>query len=98
MTRKEEVTQIIKQYDKTLDEIEDNIRKSIKKLDDYKESFQDQQLLGSRLHLSQKILAAAISHLENLRPRVFMIEDPEEALKTKMQILSKKTFKGVRKK
>ena len=98
MTRKEEVTQIIKQYDKTLDEIEDNIRKSIKKLDDYKESFQDQQLLGSRLHLSQKILAAAIAHLENLRPRVFMIEDPEEALKAKMQILSKKSFKGVKKK
>lgn len=98
MSRKEEVEQIIKQYDKTLDEIELKIKSSIKQLDDYKEAFQDQHLLGSRLHLSQKILAAAIAHLENLRPRVFMIEDPEKALTEKMKILSKKTFKGVRRK
>ena len=97
MTKKEELIKTIKQYNCTIDEIENTIRDSIKKLDVYKESFQDQHLLGSRLHLSEKILYAAISHLENLRPRTFMIEDPEEVLANKMKIFSKKTFKGIKK-
>jgi hypothetical protein len=98
VANKEEIIQSVKKYDKTLDEIENLIRDSIKKIDTYKESFNEQRILMSRLYLSEKILSAAISHLENLRPRISMIEDNEEILATKMKILSKKTFKGIKKK
>lgn len=94
---KEKLTKSVMECNKKINEAAFIMRDSAKNLGPFLEEFRHQRNLLSRVEMAIQIITAATNHLENLRPRIFMIEDQDEIRKQKMKILSKKSFKGIKK-
>ena len=59
------------------------IQRSLKDIEEFRSTFADQRMLIARLDLAKRTLIAAANNLENLRPRIFMIEETEPPKRTK---------------
>lgn len=74
---KQELTSAIIKYNRQTNEAIGTIQHYLKKIEDYRPSFAEQRQIIARLDMSKRVLTAAINNLENLRPRIYMIEDNE---------------------
>ena len=96
MESKEKIAASIVRFNRRLSESIENIERTISDLEQYKEPFAEQRNLLVRIELLKRIFKAAINHAENLRPRHYMIEEPQEEFE-KQREARKATHSNTRK-
>lgn len=74
---KQELSSAIVDYNRKTNEAIGAIQQSLKNIEGFRATFANQRLLIARLDMAKRTLIAAANNLENLRPRIFMIEDNE---------------------
>lgn len=94
MESKEKIAASIVRFNRRLSESIENIERTISDLEQYKEPFAEQRNLLVRIELLKRIFKAAINHAENLRPRHYMIEEPQEEFEKQLE--TRKALKATR--
>ena len=88
---KQDLSSAIVSYNRKTSEAIGAIQRSLKDLEEFRSTFADQRMLIARLDMAKRTLIAAANNLENLRPRIFMIEENEPPKRIARKTVSRKT-------
>lgn len=81
---KEKIAAAVVRFNRRISESVAELERAIRDVEAFREPFAEQRNLLARVELVKRIFTAAINHAEQLRPKMYLIEDsPEEKAPTK---------------